>query len=172
MSYQCFYVRFHPGPGFSYYWYNPTQVITRPTQLLQCAILRLNLYIIYWVLGKVSLGSNPQSCSAHPFPMCRIGVSSRFSGLLLTRTCATVWSSSPTVLTRTCATVWSSSSPVLTRAYATVWSSSPPVFSGVRVARSIHFCLMFCRSLLFLLALYYPSFYLRLLITSLVSSNL
>ena len=51
---------------------------------------------------------------------------------------------------------------------------SPPVFSGVQVAQSLAFCVMFCRSLFvaFLLPLYGVAFLdLRLLIGSLVSSN-
>jgi len=49
-----------------------------------------------------------------------------------------------------------------------------PVFSGVRVARSLGFYLVFCRLLfvLFFWPLYCPSFFdLRLLITPLVCSN-
>jgi len=54
---------------------------------------------------------------------------------------------------------------------------SPPVFSGVRVARSLVICVMFCRSLLVLLSIfawplyYLSSFDLRLLITLLAPSN-
>jgi len=51
---------------------------------------------------------------------------------------------------------------------------SPPVLSGVQVAQSLAFCVMFCRSLFvsFLLPLYSVAFLdLRLLIGSLVSSN-
>ena len=50
-----------------------------------------------------------------------------------------------------------------------------PGFSGVRVAQSLVFCVMYCRSLfvLFLLAIVLSVlfFYLRLLITPLISSN-
>ena len=55
--------------------------------------------------------------------------------------------------------------------------SSPQVFSGVRVARSLVLCVMFCRSLFVLLSLFfcllcYLSFLdLWILITPLVSSN-
>jgi len=50
--------------------------------------------------------------------------------------------------------------------------SSLPVFSGVRVARSLVFCVMFCRSSFVLFLLTIVSFFdLRLLITPLVSSN-
>ena len=55
--------------------------------------------------------------------------------------------------------------------------SSPPVFSGVRVARSFIFCVMFCRSLFALLFFFFlllcclPFFDLLLLITPLVSSD-
>jgi hypothetical protein len=56
--------------------------------------------------------------------------------------------------------------------------SSPPVFSGVRVARSLVFCVMFCRSSFVLLSFFHwpfyclPSFNLQFLIIPLVSSNL
>ena len=55
--------------------------------------------------------------------------------------------------------------------------SSPSVISRVRVARSLIFSEMFCRSLfvffvLFLLAIKVSFFYLQFMITSLVSSNL
>ena len=51
--------------------------------------------------------------------------------------------------------------------------SSPPVFSGVRVARSLVFCVVFCRSLFVLLPFFiWPlrclSFDLRILITPFV----
>jgi hypothetical protein len=59
--------------------------------------------------------------------------------------------------------------------------SSPPIFSGVRIARPLVFCVMFCRSLfvplvVLLKQICWPlrclSFFdLRLLITTLVSSN-
>jgi hypothetical protein len=54
--------------------------------------------------------------------------------------------------------------------------NSPPVFSGVRVARSLVFCVMFCRSLFVLLSFFlwplcWLSFDWRLLITLLISSN-
>ena len=52
--------------------------------------------------------------------------------------------------------------------------SLPPVFSGVRLARSLAFCVVFCRSLFVLSScpLYCLSvFDVQLLITSLVSSN-
>ena len=55
--------------------------------------------------------------------------------------------------------------------------SSPQVFSGVRVARSLVLCVMFCRSLFVLLSLFFcPLCYLSfldlwILITALVSSN-
>ena len=55
--------------------------------------------------------------------------------------------------------------------------SSPQVFSGVRVARSLVLCVMFCRSLFVLLSLFFcPLCYLSfldlwILITPLVSSN-
>jgi hypothetical protein len=58
-----------------------------------------------------------------------------------------------------------------------MWSSFP-VFSGVPVSRSLVLCVMFCRSLLVLLSFFFwPScclsfFYLRFLITPLVSSNI
>jgi hypothetical protein len=53
---------------------------------------------------------------------------------------------------------------------------SPPVFSGVRVARSLVFCVVFCRSLFIILSLFSWSFCclffdLRILIIPLVSSN-
>jgi hypothetical protein len=55
-------------------------------------------------------------------------------------------------------------------------TSSSTVFSGVRGARSLFFCVMFCRSLFvplsfFFWPLYCLSFYLRLLITPLASSS-
>jgi len=54
--------------------------------------------------------------------------------------------------------------------------SSPPVFSGVHVTRSLVLCVMYCRSLLVLLPLFFCplrclSFDLRILITPLVSLN-
>jgi hypothetical protein len=55
--------------------------------------------------------------------------------------------------------------------------SSPPMFSGVRVARSLIFCVVLCRSLhvmlsFFIWSLYYLSFFdLLLLSISLVSST-
>ena len=55
---------------------------------------------------------------------------------------------------------------------------SPTVVSGIRVARSLVFCVIFCRSLYVLLSLFFCSLYclafydLRLLITLLGSSNL
>ena len=58
-----------------------------------------------------------------------------------------------------------------------IYLISPPIFSGVRVARSLVFCVMFCRSLFVNLSYFFlaivPSvhFDLRLLITPLVSSN-
>jgi hypothetical protein len=55
--------------------------------------------------------------------------------------------------------------------------SSPSVISRVRVARSLIFCEMFCRSLfvlfvLFLSAIVVSFIYVRFMITSLISSNL
>jgi len=47
--------------------------------------------------------------------------------------------------------------------------SSPPVFSGVRVARSLVFCVIFCR--FFVWPLRCLTFDIRLLVTPLVSSN-
>ena len=52
--------------------------------------------------------------------------------------------------------------------------SSPPVFSEIRVAQSLDFCVVFCRSLFvfFVWPLYFMSFFnLQLLVTPLVSSN-
>ena len=55
--------------------------------------------------------------------------------------------------------------------------SSPPVFNGVRVVRSLVFCLLVCKSLLVLLSFFCSSLYClyffnwRLIIASLVSSN-
>jgi hypothetical protein len=52
-----------------------------------------------------------------------------------------------------------------------------PVFSGVRVARSLLFCIMFCRSLFIRLYFFFwpfcclSFFDLRLLVTSLISLN-
>ena len=50
---------------------------------------------------------------------------------------------------------------------------SRPVFSGVRVAQSLVFCVVYCGSLFvhFFWSLHFISFDLRLLITPLVSSN-
>ena len=55
--------------------------------------------------------------------------------------------------------------------------SSPPVFSGICVARSLVFCVMFCGSLFVLLSFFFWTlcclsfFDLRILITPLVSSS-
>ena len=61
-------------------------------------------------------------------------------------------------------------------AYPSGALSSTPDFNGVRVARSLVFCVMFCRSLYVLLSFFFwplccLSFDLRILITPLVSSN-
>ena len=68
---------------------------------------------------------------------------------------------------------------LLTRHVLPFWSAwvpPPPVFSGVRVAPSLVFCLMFCRSLfVFFYFFFWPLcclfFDIRILITILVSSN-
>ena len=58
-----------------------------------------------------------------------------------------------------------------------IYLSSTPLFSGVRVARSLVFCVVFCRSLFVPLSLVFlplcclSVFELRILITHLVSSN-
>jgi hypothetical protein len=57
-------------------------------------------------------------------------------------------------------------------AYPCKHTSSPPVFSGIHVARSLVFCVIFCSSLSFFFwPLYCPSFFDFLLITPLVSAH-
>ena len=57
-------------------------------------------------------------------------------------------------------------------AYPCKHTNSPPVFSGIHVARSLVFCVIFCSSLSFFFwPLYCPSFFDFLLITPLISAH-